>query len=59
MWRVFWVPQDMLRTGIRRRVLAGWQDLVLRENRAGIRAGDPILLSPDRRSCRAWRRLPS
>ena len=49
MWRVFWVPPDAVRTGVRRRVLAGWDDLPLRENRAGIRAGDPILLSPDYR----------
>jgi hypothetical protein len=70
MWRVFWVPQDALRKGIRRRALAGWQDLALRENQTGIKAGDPILLSPDcsadgkllvpvGRTCRAWRRLPS
>jgi len=49
MWRVFWVPQDPVRTGLRRRVLAGWDDLALRENRTGVRAGDPILLSPDYR----------
>jgi len=47
MWRVFWMPPDAVRTGVRRRVLAGWDDLPLRENRAGIRAGDPILLSPE------------
>jgi len=49
MWRVFWVPQDAVRTGARRRVLAGWEDLPEREDRAGVRAGDPIFLSPDYR----------
>ena len=49
MWRVFWVPQDAARTVVRRRVLPGCEDLALRENRAGIKAGDPILLSPDYR----------
>jgi hypothetical protein len=49
MWRVFWVPQDAVRTGVRRRVLAGWEDLTAREDQAGIKAGDPIFLSPDHR----------
>ena len=49
MWRVVWVLPDAVRTGVRRRVLAGWDDLALRENRAGIKPGDPILLSPDYR----------
>ena len=49
MWRVFWVPQDAVRTGVRARVLAGWEDLPTREEEAGVRAGDPILLSPDHR----------
>jgi site-specific recombinase XerD len=49
VWRVFWVPQDAVRTGIRRQVLAGWEDLAAREDVAGIRAGDPIFLSPDYR----------
>ena len=49
MWRVFWVPQDVVRTGVRPRVLAGWEDLPIREKEAGARAGDPILLSPDHR----------
>lgn len=49
MWRVFWVPRDAGRTGISRRVLAGWEDLPAREDAAGIRAGDPIFLSPDYR----------
>jgi hypothetical protein len=35
--------------GVRRRVLAGWEDLPGREDRAGVRAGDPIFLSPDYR----------
>jgi hypothetical protein len=46
VWRVFWVPRDAVRTGIKRRVLAGWEDLPAREDAAGIRAGDPIFLSP-------------
>ncbi len=49
MWRVFWVPQDAVRAGVRRRVLAGWGDLPAREDQAGIEAGDPIFLSPDQR----------
>jgi site-specific recombinase XerD len=49
MWRVFWVPQDATRTGVRSRVLAGWENLSAREKEAGVRAGDPILLSPDHR----------
>jgi hypothetical protein len=24
-WRVFWVPQDAVRSGVRRRLLAGWE----------------------------------
>ena len=39
MWRVFWVPQDAVRTGVRRRVLAGWEDLPAREDAAGVQAG--------------------
>jgi site-specific recombinase XerD len=49
MWRVFWVPQGVARTGIGPRVLAGWENLPTREKEAGVRAGDPILLSPDHR----------
>jgi hypothetical protein len=49
MWRVFWVPQDAVRAGVRRRVLAGWDDLPRREDAAGVQAGDPIFLSPDYR----------
>jgi integrase len=49
MWRVFWVPLDAVRAGVRRRVLAGWEDLPAREDRTGIKAGDPIFLSPDYR----------
>jgi hypothetical protein len=49
MWRVFWVPQDAVRAGVRRRVLAGWDDLPGREDAAGVQAGDPIFLSPDYR----------
>ncbi len=46
-WRVFWVPQDEVRSAVRRRVLAGWEDLPAREDAAGVRAGDPIFLAPD------------
>lgn len=49
MWRVFWVPRDAVRTGVRRRVLAGWEDLPEREDQAGVKAGDPVFLSPDYR----------
>jgi Phage integrase, N-terminal SAM-like domain len=49
MWRVFWVPLDVVRAGVRWRVLAGWEDLPAREDRTGIKAGDPIFLSPDYR----------
>jgi site-specific recombinase XerD len=49
VWRVFWVPQDAVRTGVRGRVLAGWEDLSAREDRTGIKAGDPVFLSPDHR----------
>jgi site-specific recombinase XerD len=49
VWRVFWVPQDAAQTGVRSRVLAGWENLSAREQEAGVRAGDPILLSPDQR----------
>jgi site-specific recombinase XerD len=49
VWRVFWVPQEAARTGVRRRVLAGWEDLPARENLTGIAAGDPVFLSPDYR----------
>ncbi len=49
MWRVFWVPQDAVQTGVRPRVLAGWQELPAREKETGVKAGDPILLSPDHR----------
>jgi site-specific recombinase XerD len=49
VWRVFWVPQDAVRSGVRQRVLAGWEDLPAREDAAGVEAGDPIFLSPDHR----------
>jgi site-specific recombinase XerD len=49
VWRLFWVPQDAERSGVRRQVLAGWEDLPAREDAAGVRAGDPIFLSPDHR----------
>ncbi|MGH7736230.1 MAG: integrase, partial [Gemmatimonadales bacterium] len=49
MWRVFWVPQDAVRAGVPRRRLAGWEDLAAREDEAGIKAGNPIFLSPDYR----------
>jgi hypothetical protein len=46
-WRVFWVPQDAVRSGVRRRLLEGWEDLASREETAGVRGGDPIFLAPD------------
>ncbi len=49
MWRVFWVPPDAVRAGVRRRVLPGWEDLSAREEAVGTRAGDPIFLAPDYR----------
>ncbi|WP_255658728.1 integrase [Actinoplanes sp. L3-i22] len=48
-WRVFWVPQEHVGGGVRRAVLDGWGDLQEREEAAGVRAGDPIFLSPDHR----------
>ncbi|MEU3168010.1 phage integrase N-terminal SAM-like domain-containing protein [Streptosporangium sp. NPDC006930] len=48
-WRVFWVPRDAARGGVRRSVLEGWTDLAVREREVGVRAGDPIFLSPDYR----------
>ncbi|WP_202919521.1 site-specific integrase [Saccharothrix deserti] len=44
---MFWVPQDAVRSGVRRRLLAGWEDLPSQEDAVGVRAGDPIFLSPD------------
>jgi hypothetical protein len=49
VWRVFWVPPDAVRAGVRRRVLPGWEDLSAREEAVGTRAGDPIFLAPDYR----------
>lgn len=46
-WRVFWVPQNATRAGVRRRLLKGWDDLPAREEQVGVRAGDPVFLSPD------------
>jgi site-specific recombinase XerD len=48
-WRVFWVPRDAVRGGVRGPLLQGWEDLVARERRVGVQAGDPIFLSPDYR----------
>jgi site-specific recombinase XerD len=48
-WRVFWVPRDAVRGGIRRSVLEGWEDLPAREREVDVRAGDAIFLSPDYR----------
>ncbi|WP_254708440.1 site-specific integrase [Streptomyces lunaelactis] len=48
-WRVFWVPRDAVRDGVRRGLLEGWHDLAVREDEAGVRAGDPVFLSPDYR----------
>ena len=46
-WRTFWVPEDRRVAGDRGSVLAGWEDLAVREDRVGIHPGDPIPLSPD------------
>ncbi|MEW2522324.1 site-specific integrase [Actinacidiphila alni] len=48
-WRVFWVPQDAVRRGVRTAVLESWRDLAVRETAVDVRAGDPIFLSPDYR----------
>jgi site-specific recombinase XerD len=48
-WRTFWVPEERRVVGDRVPVLAGWEDLAAREDRVGVHAGDPILLSPDYR----------
>lgn len=47
MWRVFWVPQDAVRTGVRRRVMAGWDDL--RQRGRGRRASGTRSSCPDYR----------
>ncbi|MFF5125911.1 site-specific integrase [Streptomyces syringium] len=47
-WRVFWVPKTAM-TVPPEPVLVGWADLAEREESAGIRPGDPILLAPDYR----------
>ncbi|WP_369191556.1 site-specific integrase [Streptomyces sp. R08] len=39
-------------------VLAGWEDLAVREDRVGIHPGDPILLSPDYRIDEVLSRYP-
>ena len=49
MWRVFWVPLDAVRAGVRRRVLAGWEDLAGTRGPDWDQGGDPIFLSPDYR----------
>lgn len=48
-WRVFWVPKTVPIVSPRVPVLARWRDLAEREESAGIRPGDPILLAPDYR----------
>ncbi|MFJ4184138.1 integrase [Kitasatospora sp. NPDC089509] len=49
-WRVFWVPRDATRHhGVRPTLVEGWEDLAQREEAVGVRAGDPIFLSPDYR----------
>lgn len=48
-WRVFWAPRETVRGGVRPALLGGWEDLVARERQVGVRAGDPIFLSPDYR----------
>lgn len=46
-WRVFWVPRDVERGGVRGALLEGWEDLRAREDAVGVQTGDPIFLSPD------------
>ncbi|MFI7356097.1 tyrosine-type recombinase/integrase [Streptomyces avidinii] len=46
-WRTYWVPRRRYVDSGRVPVLEGWGDLAAREERAGVHAGDPILLSPD------------
>lgn len=48
-WRLFWIPQDSNDKGVLKRLLADWDNLVERETQVGVRAGDPIFLSPDYR----------
>jgi hypothetical protein len=48
-WRVFWVPKTAPIVSPRIPLLAGWAELAVREESAGIRPGDPILLAPDYR----------
>lgn len=46
-WRVFWVPAGRSVESKRLPVLGGWEGLAEDEERAGVRSGTPILLSPD------------
>ncbi|TAN31035.1 integrase [bacterium] len=48
-WRVFWISNASIAQGVRPRLLRGWADLATRERSVGVRAGDPIFLSPDHR----------
>ena len=46
-WRIFWVPAGRSVESKRLPVLGGWDGLAEDEERAGVRPGTPILLSPD------------
>lgn len=46
-WRIFWVPAGRSVESKRLPVLGGWHGLAEDEERAGVRPGTPILLSPD------------
>jgi hypothetical protein len=47
MWRVFWVPQDTVRRGVRQRVLKRWEDLPIREDDTGIQACPEVSTRPE------------
>jgi len=46
---VSWVPSEAARSGALGGLVEGWKDLPVREEAVGVRAGDPIFLSPDYR----------
>ncbi|MFF8974942.1 site-specific integrase [Streptomyces sp. NPDC014995] len=47
--RVFWVPPDAVRGGVRAGVVEGWDNLPSLEDAVGEMADDPVLLSPHHR----------
>ena len=46
-WRVFWVARGPVSQRVRKCLPAGYGDLAEREHDVGVRAGDPVFLSPD------------